>query len=252
MQITLNKIPFDVRAVDAPLRAALMADTVVARGAQRPVWAWDAGAAKGRFLVPTLPSRALALPTGLTAFVAKPGTNGTGPRKAEGPTNRMSERFLAALGAKEWPQVLQALARVVGVPQKTVPFDSFKPLNDLTDYQVRMDTQFQVVELASDARNLQAFLFLPGLVSFRPLLPEGTDAAALPALANTVFVIPPPTQGAMALRRLAVAKRLTELQADLAGALPADLPPDDPRRAEAGRLGAEWKVLQPKAKTQAA
>jgi hypothetical protein len=252
MQITLNKIPFDVRAVDAPLRAALMAEPVVVRGASRPVWSWDKATGKGRYLVPTLPSRALALPTGLSTFVARPGLNGGGPQKAVNPTAKMSERVLAALGAKEWPPVLQALARVLGVPQKTVPFDAFGVLNGLIDYRVAMDTQFQVVELANDARNLSAYLFLPGLVGFRPLLPEGTPPETLPRLQQTVFVIPPPTQGAMALRRLAVARRLTELQADLAGALPADLPPEDPRRSEAARLGAEWKVLQPKARTQAA
>lgn len=252
MQITLNKIPFDVRAVDAPLRVALMAEPVVVRGASRPVWAWDREAGKGRWLVPVLPSRALALPTGITTFVARPGLNGAGPQKAVNPTAKMSERVLQALGAKDWAQVVQALARVLGVPQKTVPFDGFALLNGLTDYRIAMETQFQVVELANDARNLGAYLFLPGLVGFRPLLPEGTPPETLPRLQQTVYVIPPPTQGAMALRRLAVARRLTELQADLAGARPADLPAEDPRRAEAARLGAEWKVLQPKAKTQAA
>lgn len=254
MQITLNRIPFEVRPVEAALRAALMADPMIRRGASRPVWAWDREEGRGRFLVATTPDRGLALPTGLTVFVPKAGANGAGPQKADGPTAKMAERFLAAVGAKEWPQVLQAVSRVTGVPQRKVPIETFAPLNPLGSYQLRMETGFQVVELSSAGRNLAAFLFLPGLVGFMPILKEAPpEGAALPTLSRPIYVIPPGTEAALALRRMAVARRLTEMQAELGGIRPADLPEGDPRRAEVARLGAEWKVLQPrKAPTKAA
>jgi hypothetical protein len=50
------------------------------------------------------------------------------------------------------------------------------------------------------------------------------------------------------MRRVAVARRLTEMQAELGETKPNELAPDDPRRNVIAKLGAEWKVLQPKAK----
>lgn len=254
MQISLNRIPFEVRPVDGDLRAALLAEPVILRGAQRPVWAWDKDEGRGRFLVPTAPGGAIALPTGLTVFVPRPGAAGGAIRKADGPTAKMAERFLAAVGAKDWGQVLQALSRVTGVPQRKVPLEGFAPLNPLASYLVRMDIEFQVLELSHAGRNLAAFVFLPGLASFRPMLREApAEGAALPAVPRPAFVIPPPTQAVAALRRLAVARRLTEMQAELGGTRPADLPEGDPRRLAVARLGAEWKALQPrKAPTRAA
>jgi hypothetical protein len=37
----------------------------------------------------------------------------------------MADRFLQGVGAKTFPQVMQALARVLGIPQKTLPFEAF-------------------------------------------------------------------------------------------------------------------------------
>lgn len=251
MQITLNKIAFDVKPVDGALRAALLADPAIARGALRPVWAWDREARKGRFLVPTTPQQGVPLPTGLLVYVPKPGANGAGPQKAEGPTAKMAERFLAAVGAKDFGQVMQALARVTGVPVKKLPFDLFAPLNDKGSYTILMETEFQVVELSNTARNLSAYVFLPGLASFSHAMKEAAEGAPLPGSIRPVFVIPPGTQAGMTMRRLAVARRLTEMQAELGGLKPADLPQEDPRRPVIARLGAEWKALQPK-KAQAA
>lgn len=254
MQITLNKIPFDVKPVDGALRAALLAEPVILRGASRPVWAWDREEGKGRFLVPTTPEKAIALPTGLTVFVPKAGVAGTAVQKADGPTAKMAERFLAAVGAKDWNPVLQALARVTGVPQRKVPLETFAPLNPLASYLIRMETEFQVVELSHAGRNLAAYMFLPGLVSFQPLLKEApAEGTELPPLNRPVFVIPPATNAVMALRRLAISRRLTEMQAELGDTRPTDLPQNDPRRVAVAKLGAEWKVLQPKkAPTKAA
>jgi hypothetical protein len=249
MQITLNKIPFDVRPVDAPLRAALLSDPVIQRGASRPVWAWTQEEGKGAYLVPTTPDKAVALPTGLTVFVPKAGAPlpGQAVQKADGPTAKMAERFLAAVKAKDWNPVLQAVQRVTGIPSRKVPVETFAPLKPFGSYQLRLDTEFQVIELSNAARNLQAFLFLPGLVSFRAILREApSEGTTLPAIPRTLSVVAPGTKAAVALRRLAVAKRLSEMQADLGGMRPSDLPEADPRRAEIARLGAEWKALQPK------
>jgi hypothetical protein len=248
MQITLNKIPFDVKPVEGNLRTVLLSDPTVTRGAVRPVWAWDQAERKGRFLVPVTPDKALPLPSGVTVFVAKAGTNGAGPLKAEGPTAKMAERFLAAVGAKNFGQVSGAFARVLGVPQKKLPFETFQPLNDKGSYTVLMQTEFSVLEIENAGRNLSAYLFVPGLVSFSHAVKEPIEGAPLPGSIRPGFVLPPPTQAALSMRRMAVARRLTEMQAELGETKPNELPAEDPRRSVIAKLGAEWKVLQPKAK----
>jgi hypothetical protein len=252
MQITLNKVPFDVRPVEAALRAALLADPMIRRAVVRPVWAWDHAARKGSYLLPVTAEQGVPVPMGLAAFVAKPGTNGAGPQKAEGPSARMAERVVEAVGAKDWGQVMQAVARTVGVPQKKVPFEAFAALNAKGSYQIRMETEFQVVELANAGRNLSAFVFLPGIVAFHHVLAEGVEDAPQPGSIRPAFVLPPGTQAGLAMRRLAVARRLNEMQAELGGERPADLPPTDPRRAAVAKLGAEWRALQPKNAPKAA
>ena len=97
MQITLNKVPFDLAPVDGSLRAALLADPTVAGAVRRDVWAWDKEAGTGRFLVPVTQTQGLPLPTGMTVFVPRPGPVGLAPVKAEGPTRKMADRFLAGV-----------------------------------------------------------------------------------------------------------------------------------------------------------
>ncbi|EPX85203.1 hypothetical protein ruthe_01759, partial [Rubellimicrobium thermophilum DSM 16684] len=138
--------------------------------------------------------------------------------KAEAPTRKMAERFLAALGAKGLPEVMQALTRIIGLPQKTIPFEAFAGLGEEVSYSIRMDSDLAAVELAAPSRNLSVFLFLPALVVFahdwagEP--PEGRPAAGS---IRPGFIIPPPTQAAQAIRRLALAQRLQEVQAGLGG-----------------------------------
>ncbi len=246
MQITINKIAFDVKPVDGALRTALMADPAILRAAVRPVWAWDKAEGKGKFLVNPLPDQALPLPTGVLVYVPKVAAAGSAPQKAEGPTTKMGERFLEAVGAKNFAQVMQAIARVTGVPKRKLPFEVFQPLNAKGDYTVLMQAEFSVLELSNAGRNLSAYLFLTGLVSFVHVMKEPVEGASLPGSIRRGFVVPPGTQAAMTMRRLAVASRLNELQAELGETKPADLPMDDPRRAAIVKLGAEWKVLQPK------
>jgi hypothetical protein len=246
MQITLNKIPFDVKPVEGNLRAVLLSDPTIIRGAVRPVWAWDMAERKGRYLVPVTQDKALLLPSGVTVFVSKAATNGAGPHKADGPTAKMAERFLAAVGAKNFGQVSGAFARVLGVPQKKLPFETFQPLNDKCSYTVLMQTEFSVLELENAGRNLSAYIFVPGLVSFLHTTQAPVEGSPIPGSIRPGFVLPPPTQAALSMRRLAVARRLTEMQAELGATKPNELPPEDPRRNVIAKLGAEWRVLQPK------
>lgn len=240
MQITLNKVPFDIEAIDDRLRDALLADPLIATGVSREVWAWDGR--EGKHLVPVTPTQGLPLPTGLVLFVPQPGT---GPlRKAEGPTRRMAERLMAAVGAKTLTQVMQALARVTGLPQKSVPLDAFEALKPFGPFRVVMEIQFAALRMANASRNLEAFVLIPGLVAFRHVADDVPEGAPAPGSIRPGFVIPPLNAAGHALRRLAIARRLTEMQAALGGTQPADLPTDDPRRLEIARLGAEWRVLQ--------
>ncbi|WP_210529426.1 hypothetical protein [Rubellimicrobium arenae] len=246
MQITINKVAFDVKPVDGALFAALMAEPAIRRAALRPVWAWNKAEGKGRFLVNPLPDQALPMPTGVSVYVPKAGTAGTELQKAEGPSSKMGERFLAAVGAKNFGQVMQAIARITGVPKKKLPFAEFAGLNDKASYSILMQTDFSVLELTNAARNLSAFVFLPGLVTFLHTLDEPSEDAPRAGSIRPGFVIPAGNQAALTMRRLAVARRLTELQAELGETRPADLAQGDPRRVTIAKLGAEWKVLQSK------
>lgn len=246
MQITLNKIAFDVRPVDGALRAALLADPAIARGVRRDVWEWDKAKGEGRFLAPVTETKGLPLPPGIAVFVQKPGTNSAGVQRADGPTAKMAERFLAAVGAKSFAQVMQGLARVTGIPQKKVPFEAFAALNPLGSYRLRLETDHAVVELASPARNLAVYAFVPGLVAFSHVMDEAPEGAPASGSIRPGFVLPPLNQAAQTIRRMATAKRLTEMQADLGDAKPNDLVPGDPRRDVIARLAAEWKALAPK------
>lgn len=245
MQITLNKIAFDVTPVDAPLRLALLADPGIARATTRDVWAWDKDAAKGRFLAPVTAERGVALPPGLSVFVPRPGA---AAERADGPTAKMAERLVQAVGAQSLTAITQALARVVGIPQRRLPFDAFAPLNPLASYRVRLHTDYAVLALANAARNLAAYAFVPSLVVFTHVAEDAPEDAPKPGSIRPGFVLPPANQAALTMRRMATARRVAELQADLGDLKPGDLPPGDPRRDVVARLGAEWKVLAPKAK----
>ena len=208
------------------------------------------GRAAGRWLVPVTDKQGVPLPTGLLVHVPRPG-GGAEATKAEGPTRRMSERLMEAVGATSFPQIMQGLARVTGIPQKTVPFEAFQAVRP-HPHRIRMETDFAALSLANAARNLQAYMFVPGLVSFvhvvaadAEALPEGVPA---PGTIRPGFVIPPLNQAGHAFRRMAVAQRLTEMQAALGETKPTDLAAGDPRRMEIARLGAEWRVLQPQPK----
>ena len=248
MKIKLNQIDFDVTPVPGPLRAAVMTDPSVAGAASRHVWRWDAAAAKAELLSPVTPQKTLALPNALVFYVPKPGSNGVLTR-AEGPSRKMTERFLEAVGARSLRDVMIGLARVVGQSHQAAPLKSFADLNPLASYSLRIDIDFAVVQLANPARNLSGVLALPAQIVFRAedIVPLSPDAA-LPDMANTQpgYVLAPPTEAALAIRRMALAQRMADLSATLNGQPLADLDATDPRKPLAARLGLEWKAISPR------
>jgi hypothetical protein len=96
---------------------------------------------------------------------------------------------------------------VLGVPQKKLPFETFQPLNDKGSYTVLMQTEFSVLELENAGRNLSAYLFVPGLVSFSHAAGAARGRAAARARSGRASCCPRPTQAALSMRRMAVARR---------------------------------------------
>jgi hypothetical protein len=252
MKIKLNKIEFDVLPVPSALREALLADEIITQGVSRDVWRWDQAAQTGHYLVQVTQQKAVPLGNGLSFFVPKAGTGVI--ERADSPTTKMGQRFLEAVGGKSVVEVMQALNKIVNLPQRRPAFTTFAPLNPVASYTIRQNVDFAVVQLANAARNLSAYLFVPGQVLYQHSVTEVADQAAYDAVmeanpklvdAQPGFVLPPGSQANMMIRRLAMLQRLTDLQIGMAGQQPIDLPMDDPRRALIARLGIEWRVLAP-------
>jgi hypothetical protein len=251
MKISLNKIEFDVTPVGEDLRAMLLADPIIAQGVTRDVWHWDQPTLKGAVLVPLTRDRAVPLPNGICFFVSKPGANGV-IQKAEVPTLKMSARFLEVLGGKSMIEVMQALNRIVNLPQKTIPVESFHWLRPYASFKVVQHIEYAVVELANTARNLSAFFLVPGQVYYSYQITEmvnraGYDAAQAldpkQATNRPGFIVPASTKANDAIRRVALAQRINEIRQDLAGVHPNDLAAEDARRGLIARLGIEWNAL---------
>lgn len=253
MKIKLNKIEFDVLPVPSALRDVLLTDDVIMQGVHRDIWRWDHAAQTGYFMVQVTQDRGVPLGNGISFFVPKSGNGGLS--RADGPTQTMGKRFLEAVGGKSTVEVLQALNKIVNLPSRRPALTPFAPLNPVASYTVSQQVDFAVVQLANAARNLSAYLFVPGQVLFRHGVTDIPDQAAYDAVmeanpkladAQPGFVLPPGTQANMMIRRLAMLQRLTDLQVGMAGKQPIDLAVDDPRRALIARLGVEWRVLAPK------
>jgi hypothetical protein len=251
MKISLNKIEFDVVPVSESLRAVVLADPIIAQGVTRDVWHWDRPAGKAAVLVPLTKDRAVPLPNGICFFVAKPGVNGL-IQKAETPTLKMSARFLEVVGAKSMLDVMQALNRIVNLPQKTIPVDSFAWLRPHASFKIVQHIEYAVVELAQAARNLSAYFVVPGQVYYSFQVTEMVDQAGYAAqealdpkqVTNRPgFIVPASTKANDAIRRVALAQRISEIRAGLAGVHPNDLAMDDPRRGLIARMGIEWNAL---------
>lgn len=219
MKISLNKIEFDVLPVEGNLREVLLADEIISQAVQRDVWNWDQPSGEAKTLVATTKDRAVPLANGICFFVAKPGANGV-IQKAEAPTQKMSARFLEALGAKSVLDVMQALNRIVNLPQKSIPVEAFAWVRPVASFKIVMHVEYAVVELSNAARNLSAYFFVPGQVSFSQDVTAITDQAGYDALiaedpkrarTRPGFIVPASTRANGDLRRTALGQRIKEI-----------------------------------------
>ena len=258
MQIKLNDIVFEVTPVITPLRHALLADPVMAQGVWRDVYHWDAAAQAGKVLTATTPSGTAPLGNGVTFFMPKSGADT--PIKSAAGSKRMAERFLEALKAKNIVDVVRAFNSIVSMAQKSLPLTNYSALNPVASYTIKMHVDFAAVALRNASRNLTAYGLIPGQVAFHheisgivdeagyAALPAPTMAQIMPA-----FIIPPQNKANHAIRRMALAQRLQDMQPDMA-ALPKEGPQDpatEGLRRGYARLAAEWKALAEMGKTPA-
>lgn len=251
MKIKINAVEFDVEPVAAPLRQVLLADPVIMQGVWRPVWAWDAVTRTGKPLTQMTEKKGVPLGNGITFFVPRVGPEGQ-MVKNDGPSKKMAERVLKATGAATIAELMAALNRILHLPQKTIPLDAFRPLDPVASYRVRMHVDFAVVHLGNAARNLSAYLLIPGQCAFHhevTAIPDQAayDAAlaATPGLAaiQPAFVVPPRTRANLGLRSLAIGRALGDLQDDVRAAGGPDAASDTQKR-RAAQLAAEWRVLR--------
>lgn len=260
MKITLGKIEFTVSPVESGLREALLADPIMAQGVWRDVYRWDAAAQTGSILVTTTgKDAAVPLGNGLSFFIPRLGANGI-VTKNDASSARMAARFLDAVGAKQILDVITAINRLVNLPYKSLPLDVFAPINPAASYLVRMHVDYGVVQLRDAGRNLTAHLFLPGQVAFHHEVTAITDAPAYealiaqtPALAQLqpAFIVPPRTDANLALRRIALGRRLEDMRPmieKMAG--PDRKLPDGAEARTFARLVAEWRALTPQQKAR--
>jgi len=250
MQIRIGKIDFEVIQVRPDLRAAVTADPVMAQALRRAVWEWDAGAGKGRPLVPVVQERVVTLPNGLSFFVPRTGRDGP-LVKNEGASAKMAQRMLKATGARDLRELMGALNRVIDLPRLRLPLDVFRPLNATASYRLVLVSDYAVVQLRAADRNLVANLMMPSQVGVHAEITAIPDEAAHAAAGVDVdnlrpgFIVPAHTPASQGIRRSALAQRLQELQAEIAAQGGTGTATEAQKRL-AGQLSAEWKVLTPK------
>jgi len=172
--------------------------------------------------------------------------------KNETSSRTLSKRVLAAVGAKSVTEILQALHKILHMPQKILPLEPFAPLNGAASYMLKMHTEFTVVELKNASRNLSLHLIVPGRVAFHHELTAKDDAAYTALIAQTpeaeapqpVFLIPAHSKANRAVRTLALAERIKEMQADLtARAAAGESVTDAAAKAAFTAVVGEWRLL---------
>lgn len=250
MKIKLGQIEFDVLPVTGAMRDAVLADPIIHQVVWRDVYKWDHASQEGKVLVPVAKSGAVPLPNGMVFFV--PSGSDDAITKNESASRTLSKRVLTAVGAKSITDVLSALHKILHMPQKILPLDVFEPLNQVASYLVRMHTEFTVVELRSASRNLGFHLIVPGRVAFHHELTAKDDAGYQAVIAETpeveapqpLFLIPAHSQANRAVRTMALAQRIKEMQADLTARAEAGEKVSDAsaQRAFTAVVG-EWRLL---------
>lgn len=250
MQIRIGSIEFEVTPVTADLRAAVIADPIMAPALRREVWEWDAETRKGKPLVPVVQERVVVLPNGLSFFIPRTGPDGQ-IVKNDGPSKKMAQRVLKATGAKDLRDLMGALNRVIDLPRLRLPLDVFRVLNTTASYRLVLISDYAVVQLRSAARNLTANLLLPSQVGVHAEITAIPDPKAHEAREIDMgalrpgFIVPANSSATQGIRRTALSKRLEELQA----IIEAQGGPETATEAQtrhATQLSAEWKALAPK------
>ncbi len=245
MKIKLNGIEFDVAAVDGGLREAILGDPLIGRAIWRDVYAWDAAAQDGKFTGPVTQTGAIPLANGVSFYVAK----GDGHGKNESASKTSCDRFLKALGASTTIDVLKAMARLLGMPQKTLPkeFDALKPV---ASFALKMHVEHSVLRLRNASRNLQAYLLVPGQIGFHHEITAITDQPGYDALVadkpelktlTPLFLVPARSKPNREMRATALMAQTRELAAQVQG-LPVEQIPEA-LRMRIGRNQAELRML---------
>jgi hypothetical protein len=223
VRISLNGVEFDVEPVAEMMRLALLSDPIIAPSLSRAIYRWDAAAQAGKFRTPVTQSGAAPLPNGMTFFIPKAGPGGM-VVKNEDATRRMAARFLTAVGLDSVEDAIKTINTAVNLPQKTVPLGVFERLNPAASYDVIMQLSFDVVRLRSAAEDISAYLFLPGRVSFHHEVKAITNremydqlVAEHPQISDLQcsFVVPSRSKANAEVRKIALRKRLPDLQSAL-------------------------------------
>ncbi|WP_341210984.1 hypothetical protein [uncultured Limimaricola sp.] len=248
MKIKLNGIEFDVAAVDARTREAILGDPVIARAVWRDVYVWDATAQEGKHTGPVTQTGAIPLANGISFYVPK------GEAKNESASKTSGERFLKALGVTSTLDVLKAMARLLGMPQKTLPkeFDALRPVASFT---LKMHVEHSVLQLRNASRNLQAYLLVPGQIGFHHEITAITDQPGYDALIaekpelkslTPLFLVPARSKANREMRATALMAQTRDLAAAVQGKKPEEL--SEALRMRIGRNQAELRMLAQAAK----
>ncbi|MGR3465093.1 hypothetical protein [Limimaricola sp.] len=245
MKIKLNGIEFEVTAVEGALREAILTDPVIVKAVWRDVYTWDAAAQEGQPTGPMTQTGSIPLANGISFYVAKGDTHA----KNESASKTSGERFLKALGVRSSLDVLKAMARLLGMPQKTLPKE-FDPLKPVASFTLKMHVEHSVLRLRNASRNLQAYVLVPGQVGFHHEITAITDQPGYDALIaekpelktlTPMFLVPARSKANREMRATALMAQTRELAAQAQGKSAEELP--EALRMRIGRNQAELRML---------
>ncbi|QQA42666.1 hypothetical protein [Pelagovum pacificum] len=250
-RLKIGAVEFEVHPVPEMTVTAVMRDPLFAKEADRDLWSWNG--TEGRMLAQATDKGAIPLPNALIFFVSKASSNGVLNRN-EAATRNMASRFITATGADDINQVLAGVSRLVNLPHKTLPLESFAPLQEATSYVVRHHLDFSVVLLRNRTEDLAGYLCLPNRVLFHSEIRAIHDQDALDRIFEAdprlrtmqpTFFVPSRSDANRGVRRTALAQRISESRQALA-ALPQGPGGDVARKNLSAKLRvfqAEWDAL---------